>query len=560
MAPHDRTGGRREESAPYHVRRRRSKEARKAAILAYLARHGHEVGAVRRAYESAGVIKRTYDRYRQEDRHFDLQCALATGRADGAELPGMDFVHFRKTYFERETPLHHGLMIEAIETAPLDSITMILAPPEAAKTSLVVDLICWKLANDPNYRIAVVSESQTLARKIIGQVSRRMTDHGTFGLFIDNYGPFRAEERSEGKPWNADALYLLRAGHDEKEPSLEARGATGQIYGARYDLLILDDIQSRSNLGETDKLIENFRQDMLSRVSAEKGKTIIVGTRVEQHDFYERLLDENEGTLVDRLVQIRALTDEGQSYWPEWWPLERLERRRDRVGPSAWARAYMQHPQASGNPTFTEEMLKKAHDPAMSMGGLPRSVPWERVVCAVDPALSGITALVALAYNATHCWLIDVETWEGMGRTEEILARMGTMSAKYRPSHWVVEINAYQGSLARDERLAQMGRAYNFEVVSHATARNKADPILGIGSMASAWSLGEITVPYGDGSSRAKADAFDRELLNWRPGVPGKLLRQDQAMAFWFAWRHWMGQRRFFTPQIRKEWRPTWAA
>ena len=508
------------------------------------------------ACAGVGRSEKTYYNWRDEFPGFAIRVDMARAGRGDRTLKGIDFIRHRQLYFERDTPAHHLQMITAIEQAPVDSITMILAPPESAKTSLAVDYVCWKLSLDPNFRVAIVSESDDLAKKILAQIARRMTDAVAFKPFIDAYGPFRATERADNKPWNAHAITLVQSTHDEKEPSVETKGATGQIYGARYDLLLLDDIQSTTNLGETEKLVNHFRQTMLSRVSREKGKTIILGSRVDRGDFYERLLDEEEGALVDQLVQIRALDSDGNSYWPEYWPPEALERRKSKVGSAAWARAYMQQPAMIGTPTFSESMLESCVDRSVVMGA--RLPVGQKVVCAVDPALSGFTAMVALAYDAHHAWILDIDAWEHLGRTEEIQRHMEEFSMRYRPDTWVVEIGAYQGSLARDDRLQEMGKRFGFEVVAHATARNKADPSLGVGSMASSWSLKEITVPYGDETSRAKADAFHRELLNWRPHVPTRLIVQDRVMACWFAWRHWMAQRRFFEPKLRVEPRPDW--
>lgn len=547
-------GGRRQERSVGHMARKHSMREAQDRFVALIAQ-GHTVIS---ACHGVGRSEKTYYMWRDKYPGFAIRVDMARAAKGDPSLKGIDFIRHRQLYFERDTPAHHMQMISAIEGAPPDSITMILAPPESAKTSLAVDYVCWKLSLDPNFRVAIVSESDDLAKKILAQIARRMTDPVSFGPFIDAYGPFRATERADNKPWNAHAITLLRSSHDEKEPSVETKGATGQIYGARYDLLLLDDIQSTTNLGETEKLVNHFRQTMLSRVSREKGKTIILGSRVDRGDFYERLLDEEaqETKLVDDLVQIRALDDDGRSYWPGYWSVEALERRRNKVGPAAWARAYMQTPAMIGTPTFSESMLEACKDPALSMGSL---LPvGQKVVCAVDPALTGFTAMVALAYDANHAWLLDVEAWEHLGRTEEIQRHMEAFTMRYRPQRWVVEIGAFQGSLFGDQRLQEMSRRFGFELTPHATNRNKADPSLGVGSMASSWSLKEITVPYGDETTRIKADAFHRELLAWRPNVPTRLIVQDRVMAAWFAWRVWMAERRFFEPKLRVERRPDW--
>lgn len=510
---------------------------------------------VKACLEHVNRTYKCYDDWRKKDRNFANRMDHARGVAKG-QVESVAFADFRQLYFDRPTPAHHQLMCEAIEGAPLDSITLILAAPESAKTSLLTDYICWKLALDPDFRIAIVSESDDLAKKILGQVARRMTDEEVFGPYIKRYGPFKAPDRESAKPWNAHSITVLRASHDEKEPSVESKGAGGQIYGARYDLLLLDDIQSTTNIGETEKLVGHFRQSMLSRVSAEKGRTVIIGSRVDRGDFYEKILevgDDEDEPLVDRFVKIPALDDNDESYWPEWWPKERLQRRRKKVGPVAWERAYMQRPIAAGASTFPEAAVRACLDTKVRIGQIAGS----EVICSVDPALTGNSAFVALGCDRDHATLLDIEAVPHLARTEEILNRMATFTAHYRPNVWVVEIGAYQGALAEDDRLAEMGRVNNFDIVKHTTTRSKADPSLGVGSMASIFTKGEITLPYAnDDETRHKIDGLLKELIAWRPDVPTKLLTQDRVMALWFAYRFWTQRRRLWAPVEYREWRP----
>ena len=54
-----------------------------------------------------------------------------------------------------------------------------------------------------------------------------------------------------------------------------------------------------------------------------------------------------------------------------------------------------------------------------------------------------------------------------------------------------------------------------------------------------------INIPYApDEHTRGVADAFKNQLLRWRPGIKGSILRQDQVMATWFVWILWQARRR----------------
>ena len=55
----------------------------------------------------------------------------------------------------------------------------------------------------------------------------------------------------------------------------------------------------------------------------------------------------------------------------------------------------------------------------------------------------------------------------------------------------------------------------------------------------------EIDIPYApEATTRQVADRFTDELLRWRPGIRGALLRQDEVMALWFAWIKWQERRK----------------
>lgn len=561
---------------PALVARARRKEAAKDEVLALVAGGW----MIKDALSKVGRSRQAYEKWRKEDPRFrDRMLAARAGR-DDSTLAGMDFVRFRKLYLDRETPLHHLRMIEAIESAEPDSITMILAPPEAAKTSLMTDYYNYLLGPvDPNFRIAVISEGRDLATKIVGQVKQRMVEESMFGPYINQFGPFRSEGRDSGKPWNANFFTVSKAKLDEKEFSLEARGAGSTLYGGRFDLIVLDDIQSDRNLNSTQQLLNYIRQTVLTRPARGKGRTIIVGTRVGVGDIYETMLDED---MVDNLIQIPALSasiprdemfvkvgkrvelvggveERVESYWPEYWPLIDLAKRRQKVGEEVWQRVYMQRPADGSLVTFPEKALEDAKDRSRTIDGALGGSLGVMNVFGVDPAIGGWAGLVAAAYTPDKLYLLDCENIKGLSRTEELLDLVSRFATLWRPSVGVFEVDGYGKGLANDDRLAVIASRLHFDVIPHETRRRKADPVMGVASMASAFLEGEISVPWGDERSRVRFAELFEELRRWRPDVPARLLRQDLVMALWFVWRHWQQWRQTIdAPQVRL-WRPAFS-
>lgn len=544
-----------------------SKRADMSRILG-LVESGLSIGE---SLRMVGRNRMVYEKWREREPDWAARVTAAAGEGSAGAL---DFVKFRKVMFDRDTPPHHLLMIEAMERAQPDSISLVLAWPEAAKTSLVTDRICWRLADNPDDRIAVISEGQDLARKIINHVAMRMTDREQFGIYLDRYGPFKTEGRVSGKGWNADWLTVAKAQNDEKEPSLEARGAGSTLYGGRYDWMVGDDIQSDRNIEATSKLLRYIRQTMLTRATRGEGRTLFVGSRVGPGDIYQTMLDEG---MVDQLVKLPAVdrwVDRDEHFTvakkgseekivvnpdcpakPTWdyWSLEDLAKRRKKVGEDVWARTYMQRQVSTLAPVFTEQMLETAKDRTRKRGQRDGVDVW----CSVDPALdSGVCAFTAVAHTPQKMWVLDILERRDIYRYEDIFEQIGQWSVLYRPSRWIVEQNNFQKGLHQDDRMLALSSKFRFDAYPHQTSRNKNDPVMGVAMMASSFADQEISIPWADDAAAELFGALVDELRDWRP--KRKDIKQDLVMALWFVWLAWESERQTAELDDFALWRPTW--
>lgn len=512
----------------------------------------------------AGRSYSAYSKWRQDPRFRVAVDEAKAARREPDKSP-TSFRDFRKTYFGMDTYTHQALMVDALETVKPREIVMINIWPEAGKTTTVEDWICQQLALNPNLRITDVSESSGLCKKTVGRIKSRMTDSRNFGPYIAGYGPFYEDgQEREGKPWAKEYFTVAKADHDERDYSLEARAITSAAYGTRIDLLIVDDIQSRRNLAQTDTIYDHLRQTYFTR--GRQMRTVIIGTRIGTGDIYERMLDDG---IIDRNITIPAIEPDGTITCPELWGVDRMmfdtdeewmfavqarvDKQRLIVGERAWAASYMQQPSFDGLSTFSEEMIESVKDP------LRRVAPpelGEYVALSLDPALGGGNALTACVHEVAKLKILDQKIDYQFARMEDILVGIEDFAQRYHPNVVIIERDAFQKALVNDTRLAAIARRYGFQIVPHTTASAKADPILGVASMASAFILGEVSIPWQDDFTRRRLDGLVTQLRAWRPDVPARLLKQDAVMSLWFNWRYWMENR--IARSGDDEWRAGW--
>lgn len=515
------------------------------------------------ALSAVGVTYSTYRSWRTRDREF---AAEADSARSGAmrfrdEESWESFAEFRQLYFRHHTPPHQALIINALESAKPGDIRLVLVPPEHGKTTLFEDFACYKLGSNPEYRITVGTEAQKLARRIIGRVKNRMELDGPFPKYAKTFGPFtpQKDNRSTRQAWAADYFNVYkRRALDERDYSMVGIGFGSNIAGSRTDHLHGDDLQSMKTLSQTEKMMDTFRQDWLSR-PGENGITTVNGTRVGDGDIYEKMMEAWDGDPLFQVVRLPAIvkdhmTGEERPLWPydphtkTGYTMEMLERIHTKVGPDAWSRNYMQLPRARSLGTFTEDMIDQCRNYGRRLGVLP--VENAPIYIGLDPAIGGINCLMGIQVTSDKLYILDVVEDQNLAQNEQIMARLEALVVKYRAlggavTDVVIESMNFQRGLARDERLRELSERHGFALREHLTGTNKYDPDIGVPSMVSSFLRREVDIAYdADTHTRDVADQLRDQLLRWRPGIKGAVLRQDQVMALWFVWIVWQSRRK----------------
>ena len=543
----------------------------------------------------AGVVRSTYDYYRKRDPDFRdlidraLQSNIDKSKGMKEDVP--DFPEFCERYLGTKLFTHHLQWYDLLEgreprdVHPAqrfikgdDDQIVINTPPEHAKsTTLTVNYVVWRIVQDPNIRILLVSKTQSMAAKFLFSIKQRLAESETYIDLQQAFGP--PGGFAEGaSTWSATQVRVAGADSGEKEYTVEAVGIGGQIYGTRTDLVIMDDCVDNTNHQQFENQIDWIQNIVGSRVADVGGRMLLVGTRMSTVDLYSEILKPqyySEGSspwtyltqpavlnfaddpkdwetlwpATNRPpVTIQARKTAGEQGWPKdgLWPMwhgEALARKRRKMTPRNWSMVYMQD-QVADDAIFKQADVQGCIDRARYPGRMFAGQPQHRqhgmdgllVVAGLDPAAAGCTAMVVVGVDRQTGvrWVLDVVNKRGMP-PHEMRSEMERLTERYGISEWRVEKNAYQASITQDQLIKSFLSARGCLISPHHTNSNKWDTDFGVASMAtlvSGWQTGQNMIHLPSQSQSEGVRAFIEQLCSWFPETKGLT---DTVMAFWFA-------------------------
>jgi len=506
-------------------------------------------------------------------------------KSDLANLKDITFEDFSEQFLETKLFDHHLSWIDLIEgkeprflhpamtyEKAATNRVLINVPPEHAKsTVLTINYVTYRLAVDPNVRIIIVSKTQGMARKFLSAIKTRLS-HPNWTKLQVSFGP-NGGYKADSPTWSADMIYL-GAGRDsgEKDPTVQALGFGSQIYGARADLIILDDVVMNANAHEWEKQIEWLQKEVITRLGRH-GKLLIVGTRVAPIDLYKMIRDGDQWTGGKSPFTYMAMPsvlefDENPKNWKTLWPwTDRAEgeqdepneqglypkwdgpslfTRRSEVAPSVWAMVYQQEDVQSDSifsPTIVAGCvngMRKRGPLRKDTAGHPKNIDSTYTIIGFDPAVTGRSAFVAVSYNRADgkIYVLDcVNMVDPSPQKENALIKEWV--ERFKPQEFRVEINAHQKYYAMDTELRDYLASYGCQLNSHFTGKNKWDVGFGVASMASLFGSARdgrfqdnnlIELPSNEGSEGLKS--LVQQLIIWKPDTKNPT---DCVMALWFA-------------------------
>lgn len=445
---------------------------------------------------------------------------------------------------------------------------VLLSHVEAGKTQqLSVALSLFILGQNPRARIAIVSNIQEQAKKIVSTIKSYIEKSRHLHEVFPDLQP--------GRKWAESLIEVKREG-SIKEPSVQAFGANGKITGARLDWVIVDDVHGEDNVStkeQRDKLHRWFYSTPMSRLG-QHSRVILVGNAWHPDDLLHRL--EREGWPTYRFPVVvteelaRQFPDDGLKpgapTWPARWPLSRIETLRKgtpeqpAIPPIEFARAYLCVSRDDHDARFKQAWMDRAkrrgevseiHDFTTSLRDLlEEEFDSEEISTAVDELFSSMLQTSVGGHAVRLYTGVDLSTGEaqdltvlftiaaypngdrrvlniesGRWQIDEILARISGCYQRYGSIFMVENVGTQQW-------LAQLLIKYTaIPMFPITTGRSKADPIFGVESLAAELANGKWIIPSKHNHAPDEAEAWIEDMLYYNPkGHTG-----DRLMAAWFA-------------------------
>ncbi len=525
-----------------------------------------------------GRTRRGYEHWRKMDKPFAIEADIIFARRrDVTPEVCPDFPEFCERFLGQPLSLPHLRIWDVInkreprelhesmkfnEGDP-DRIIVNIPPEHQKSATWSINYVTWRLCQDLNYRCVIVSASLDMAKKFLYAVKQRLTNP-KYAELQRRFGPPEGFKKAADS-WTKTHIYLAGGDGTEKDPSVQALGVGGQIYGARADEIICDDIETLSNVAQWETHVDWLTQEVITRVgTGQHARVLVLGTRVAPVDFYQKLRDEfldANGNPVwtyfsqPAVLEIHEDPEDWVTLLPTTqedgvtriaWDGPALAKRRNQVRTSTWALVYMQA-NIQTDAVFPEHEVMAAVQPMRRPGPIvpghqhfhrPTGMQGLYVIAGIDPASVGYTAasVIGVDRRARKIWLLNQYNRKGI-LPRELRRLMFEWTAVFGVNEWRIETNAYQKSIIQDEEIRRFCHERGVILKGHTTNINKWDPTFGVASMSTLFEtqgdgLPQILLPCANASFPAVASLVD-QLLTWQPDAKNQVT--DCIMSLWFT-------------------------
>ena len=232
---------------------------------------------------------------------------------------------------------HHKIIANQFEKiASGDEKRLIInMPPRHTKSEFASYLFpAWMIGRNPKMKLMQVSHNAELATRF-GSKVRNLMNTKEYKQIFGNV-TLREDSKAKGR-WetNHGGEYF-------------AAGVGGSITGRGADLLIIDDPHTEQDSmsdSAMDRAYDWYSSGPRQRLQP-GGRICVVMTRWATDDLTGRLLKSQSEPKADKwnVIEFPAIMPDGVPVWPEYWPLEELEKVKASVSMKNWNAQYMQDP------------------------------------------------------------------------------------------------------------------------------------------------------------------------------------------------------------------------
>lgn len=287
-------------------------------------------------------------------------------------------------------------------------------PPGSMKSKLASNLFpTWVLGRHPNWCFLAIGSDYNFAVDNFGRPTRDIIELPQYQAIFPEVA--LRKDVAGAERWDTT-----------KKGRFVARGAGQNIAGRRAHITICDDVITEQTTKIEREKINNWYQKGLRTRLLPRGAEIIINTRwyIDDLSGFTEKLDKNTKRPWE-IIKLPALLDQvssdllrkrgdppekyavGTSFWPELWPTELFEEKKEVMTPSEWNALYMQNPiPEEGN------IIKRAYFKYWDNEVPPKC---KYVIISLDTAFS---VKESADYSAYSIWGVFDQVREGFDGTQ----------------------------------------------------------------------------------------------------------------------------------------------
>lgn len=331
---------------------------------------------------------------------------------------------------------HHRLIARHLEMVERGEITrlMITMPPRHGKSMLASEFFpAWYMGRNPDHYVVTATYAQELADDFGRKVKNQIEDAAFQAVFP---GVGLADDSKSAKRFHIDGSLGGLEHSTTQRGAFYAVGVGGPLTGRGAHLLLIDDpVKNREDADS--EVIRKKTKDWYTSTAYTRlmpgGRIVIIQTRWHEDDLSGWLLSEH-GHEDWTVLNLPAISDDGEALWPEQYPVEALERIKRALPPRDWSALYQQRPAPETGDYFKREwIIPVDHVPPtnemMIYGGSDYAVT-------SNGGDFTVHAVVGLAHDG-RMFLLDL--WREQAASDVWVDAFCALVRKYKPIGWAEE-------------------------------------------------------------------------------------------------------------------------